>query len=190
MRWHTWRLFWGVLLIFVGGVWLWNNLDLGPRIPLGSLWPLLLIVLGIYIILRQTGRVGPLRTGGGMSGETIDHIIGDVRLGGPGTTARSSNVLSIIGDVDVDLRQAAIPDGETTIHVRSLIGDIDIMLPTDVAFFAGASVVIGELRVMDQRRDGFLLDLSSSSPDYATATRKLRIEVDMFIGDAMIVRAS
>ena len=190
MRWNTWRLFWGVLLVIVGGIWLWNNLDLGPHIALGSLWPLLLIALGVYIMLRQSGRVGRIHIYDDAGGETLDRIIGDVRLGGPGTTAQNSNVLSIIGDVDVDLRQAVIPDGETTIRVRSLIGDIDIMLPADVPAFAGASVVIGELRVMDERRDGFLLDLSSTSPDYATATRKLRIEVDMFIGDAMIVRAA
>jgi predicted membrane protein len=190
MKWNGWRLFWGLLLVIVGGLWLWNNLDIGPRIPLGSLWPLLLIGLGAYIILRQAGRVGHINVHGEATGAVIDRILGDVRLGGPGATAQNSNILSIIGDVDIDLRQSTIPDGETTIRVRSLIGDIDIILPADVAVFAGASVVIGELRVMDKRRDGFFLDLASSTPDYATAARKIRIEVDMLIGDAMIMRGS
>lgn len=190
MRRNTWRLLFGIFLVIIGGVWLWNNLDLGPQIALGRLWPLLFIFIGIYILFRQSNRAGHRPILGEADGESIDRLLGDVRLGGTGTTARSSNVFSVIGDVDVDLRQSIIPEGETTIIVRSLIGDIDIMLPTDVAYSVGASAVIGELRVLDQRRDGFLLDLSGTSPDYAAATRKVRIEVEIFIGDAMIVRAS
>jgi predicted membrane protein len=186
MRGNGWRLFWGVLFVFVGGVWLWNNLDLGPHIPLGSLWPLLLIVLGCAIILRQAGVIAPeARTG-----VTIDRILGDIRLGGPDSQAQDTSVLSIIGDVDIDLRQSIIPDGETKINIRSLIGDVDIIVPTDVAVFAGASVVIGEMRVLDKRRDGFFLDVAVSSPDYATATRKVRIDADMLIGEVKIIRAS
>lgn len=190
MRRNSWRVFFGVFLVVIGGVWLWNNLDLGPRIALGSLWPLLLIALGVYVLLRQSGRAGSPRRYSAAGEETIDRIIGDVRLGGPGTTARSTNVLALVGDVNVDLRQAVIPEGETTIRVRTLIGDVDVILPPDVACAAGASVIVGELRVLDQRRDGFLLDLAAQSPDYATATRRIRIEAEMFIGDTLIVRAS
>ena len=189
MRWNGWRLFWGLLFVVLGCVWLWNNLDLGVHIPVGSLWPLILVGLGVYIILRQTGRAAQFGAPVTESGTVIDRIIGDVRLGGPGTTAQNSNVLSLIGDVDIDLRQSVIPDGETVIRVRSLIGDVDVMAPLDVAVFAGASVVIGEARVMDKRRNGFFLDIVSSTPDYATATRKVRVEVDMLIGDVVVMRA-
>jgi lia operon protein LiaF len=186
MSWNGWRLVWGALLVIVGGVWLWDNLGIGLLIPLGALWPFLLIALGVYILLRQSTKLGA-RADEGMA---MDRILGDIRLGGPGWQAQNNNIFTVIGDVDVDLRQSTIPDGETTIHVRSLIGDIDVIAPADVAVFAGASVVIGELRVLDQRRDGFFLDLTRSTPDYATARRKLRIEVDTLIGDAMIMRAA
>jgi lia operon protein LiaF len=178
--------FWGILFVVLGCVWLWNNLDIGPRIDVGSLWPLLLIGMGIYIVLRQTGVVG----GWSEQSVNIDRILGDVRLGGPGWQAQNKNIFSIIGDVDIDLRQSIIPEGETVIKMRSIIGDVDIIVPQDVAVFAGASVTIGELRVMTERRDGFLLDVTYSTPDYVTATRKLRIEVEMLIGDATIMRAS
>lgn len=183
---NGWRLFWGALFVVIGGVWLWNNLDLGPHVPLGALWPLLLIALGIYILLRQTRRVSAPSGWG----ERVDRILGDIRLGGPGWQAQDKDILVLIGDVDVDLRQSVIRDGETTMHIRSIIGDVDIIVPADVAVFAGANVAIGDVRVLDQRRDGFFLDLSRSTPDYATATRKLHIEVDMIIGDAMIMRAT
>ncbi len=179
-------LFWGILLVVLGCVWLWNNLDFGPRIDVGSLWPLLLIGMGVFIMLRQTGRVG----GWDMQGENIDRILGDVRLGGPGWQAQSKSIFSIIGDIDIDLRQSALPEGETVFKVRSVIGDVDIFVPTDVAVYAGASVMIGDLRIISEHRSGFLLDVANATPDYATATRKLRIEVEMLIGDAMVMRAS
>ena len=181
-----WRLFWGALLVIVGGVWLWNNLDLGPQIPVGALWPLLLIALGVYILLRQSKRANAPD----VRGANVDRILGDIRLGGPGWQAQDNDIFALIGDVDVDLRQSVIPDGETKIHIRTLIGDVDVIVPTDVAVLAGASVAVGDVRVLDQRREGVFLDVSRSTPDYATATRKVHVEVDMIIGDAMIMRAS
>jgi lia operon protein LiaF len=141
-----------------------------------------LIALGVYMILRQTGRL----SGGVASGPAIDRILGDLRLGGPGWPVQNSNIFTIIGDVDIDLRQSTIPAGETTIHVRSIIGDVDVLVPANVGVMAGASVVIGDLRILDKRRDGFLLDVTASTADYATADCKLRIEVDMLIGDAKV----
>ena len=181
-------LFWGVLLVVLGCIWLWNNLDLGPRIDAGSLWPLALIGLGVFIMLRQTGRAGRWDWDG--HGENIDQILGDIRLGGPNWQAQSKSFFTIIGDIDIDLRQSAIPEGETVFKVRSIIGDVEFLVPTDVAVYAGASVAIGELHIINERRDGFLLDVAQATPDYATATRKLRIEVEMLIGDATVMRAS
>ncbi len=180
-----WRLFWGLLFIVLGSVWLWNNLDLGPHIPLGDLWPLLLVGLGVYMILRQTGYLGqPFSTA-----VNVDRVLGDLRLGGPDFPVRDRDIFTIIGDIDIDLRQAQIPEGETKIHVRSLIGDVDIIVPLDVGVFVGSSVIVGEMKVLDHRRDGFLQDLTVTSADYQTATHKIRIEVDMAIGDISIMRA-
>ena len=43
--------------------------------------------------------------------------------------------------------------------------------------------------ILSERRDGFFLDYSASTPDYATATRKLRVEADMIIGDVKVIQA-
>jgi lia operon protein LiaF len=183
---NRWRLFFGILFIVLGGVWLWNNLDLGPQIPIGSLWPILLILLGLYIIMRQT--VWARQSAGAPI--IIDRILGDLRIGGPQWNAQDRDIFTLIGDVDIDLRGSAIPEGETTLHVRSLIGDIDVMAPAGVGVFASVSALIGDLRVLGKRRDGFFQDLTLSTPDYATATRRIRIEIDMLIGDAEIERVA
>lgn len=185
MYFYRWRLIFGVISIVLGSVWLWNNLDIGPNIPLGSLWPLLLIILGLYIILRQTVWAG--QPGGSVM---VDRIIGDIRLGGPNWQAGDKEVFSLIGDVDIDLRQTALPDGETTLRVRSIIGDVDVLVPAAVGVLVNASVMIGDVRALGQRRDGFFLDLSQSTPDYASAERKVRIEIDMVIGDAEVERVA
>ncbi len=185
MRTYRWRLVLGVVILVVGVVALWNSLDIEPRIDASVLSPLLLIALGVYLVFRHTSRTRGVATGS----ELIDRIIGDVRLGSPGALMKSSDVLALVGDVDIDLRGVAVPDGETTIRVRSLVGDIDVLVPGDVAISASAFTAIGNLRLLDRRRDGFLEDLAVSTPDYATATRKVCIEADMLIGDVDVRRA-
>ncbi len=57
-------LFWPILLIGVGVIWLLSNLGVIPRenlAMLGNLWPLILIVIGLYLLFgRQSPLVGAL----------------------------------------------------------------------------------------------------------------------------------
>lgn len=51
---------WGLILVAVG-LWFFLDQTLGlrlPAIPWGDLWPVLLILLGGWILLRASGRRG------------------------------------------------------------------------------------------------------------------------------------
>ena len=179
---NRWMLFWGVAFILLGLVSLWNSLGIGPTIPICALWPLLLVALGAYILLRQTAWAD--RPDANM--HRIDRIIGDVRMGGAGWDMKNTHILSLIGDIKIDLRQANLPDGETVLHIRCLIGDVDILVPAGVPVCASASIAAGDVNVLGQRRDGIFQDVVISAPDYATATRKLRIEAGLLVGEVEI----
>ncbi len=53
-----WRLGWGIVFILVGGwFFLERTLDVDlPRIPWGDLWPVLIIALGLWILVRGWTR--------------------------------------------------------------------------------------------------------------------------------------
>lgn len=56
------RVFWGVILLFVGGLLLLNNLGLLP-VDLGQiLWPSLIILVGLWILLRSRLTPSELET--------------------------------------------------------------------------------------------------------------------------------
>ncbi len=58
--WNWWGggWFWGAALLVIGVFYLLQNLGLLTRIPGDVLWPLLLILLGAYLLLRRS-RWGP-----------------------------------------------------------------------------------------------------------------------------------
>ena len=58
--WNWWGggWFWGAVLVLIGVFYLLQNLGLLTRIPGDVLWPLLLILLGAYLLLRRS-RWGP-----------------------------------------------------------------------------------------------------------------------------------
>ena len=190
MRSREWRLFWGIVFIAVGVVWLWNISGLGPHISLWSFWPLGLIFIGIYILLRQTGHLAPLHVLFLESSPgSMNRILGSVRLGGPGVTVENQDVLTVISDVKVDLRQSILPEGESVMGIRALLGNVTVIVPASMAVFAGANVVAGDVRILGQQRDGVFVDYATSTPAYATAQRKLRVDIEMVVGEAAVVTA-
>lgn len=179
------RAFWGVLIIIVGGIWLYNNLGIGPRITWSIAWPLILIAVGLWIILRQSGY---FTSGRGRNSYVLDHIFGDVKLEHVAWDLKDMDVNVVIGDVALDLSRARIPDGLTTIRIRSFIGDLDIVVPQGLAVSAVASAAVGALHVLGEKRDGFFQDIAFATPDYDTAAKKVRIEIGLVIGDAAVMR--
>lgn len=84
-------LFWPVLLIGVGAIWLLSNFGVIPRenlAMLGSLWPLILIVIGLDLLF---GRQSPL--GGVLIGVVAVGIAVVVLVAGPALGLSASGVL-------------------------------------------------------------------------------------------------
>ena len=51
---------------------------------------------------------------------------------GEWTVPRELRVLTVFGSVELDLREARIADGETTIHIFALFGSVELLLPPGV----------------------------------------------------------
>jgi hypothetical protein len=51
--------------------------------------------------------------------------------------------LAVIGNGEIDLRQARFIDGETTIHATAIVGTITVVVPEDAEVHIGGTGVIG-----------------------------------------------
>ncbi len=109
----------------------------------------------------------------------------DARVG-PGPNRRLHHEGHLIGDLRLDLSQVHLEDGETPFELNAMIGDITVLVPADLAVSVVAEVTVGDIRIFRQSADGIGRRLSYESPDYDSATRKVRIMAHLLIGDITV----
>ncbi len=92
----------------------------------------------------------------------------------------------LIGDLRLDLSQVHLEDGETPFELNALIGDITVLVPTDLAVSVVAEVTVGDIRIFRQTADGIGRRLTYETPGYDAAPRKVRIMAHLLIGDITV----
>jgi hypothetical protein len=70
-------------------------------------------------------------------------IIAGFQRKGRWMVGRTFRGLAVIGNGEIDLRQARFIDGETTIHATAIIGSITVVVPEDADVHIGGTGVIG-----------------------------------------------
>jgi predicted membrane protein len=142
------------LIFLVVGLWLLlENLDV-IRISLRQLWPMVLVLIGGWLVWHGMTRREPTpaaaapssasndaasvstptrpRTGSGDGNSHISAmaIMGGVAKGNNSRAFRGGDLLAIMGSCEIDLRKAAI-NGEAVIDVFTIWGGIEIRVPED-----------------------------------------------------------
>lgn len=149
-------------------------------------WPLVLVAIGLSMIFgRRRKWVGSQH----IRFEGKSHFVGDQRMGngGPWTLDKDLTMDHGVGDVKLDLTTAEITEGTHNVVVNAWIGDMVIRVPDNVNLAVDAEVNIGQLEVLDERREGLGNKVHQSwvVPD---AKAELRITARLNIGDVRIVR--
>ncbi len=70
-------------------------------------------------------------------------IIAGFERKGRWMVGRTFRGLAVIGNGEIDLRQARFIDGETTIHATAIIGNITVVVPGDAEVHIGGTGIIG-----------------------------------------------
>ncbi len=96
---------------------------------------------------------------------------------------------TFIGEVRLDLTQATFPDGETPIHVSTAIGEVRVLLPADIPVSVRATSLLGESEALGRVSGAFMGDARAETDDYATATKRIRLEAQSLIGEVAVRRA-
>lgn len=153
---HSQR-FMGGLIIFTGIIWLsgmWN------------LWPMAVILLGLYVVWRAVGgRTGLPHSGRGVTHS--DYIRDFVLFGSSERRIESRNfqggdLTAVFGGVDLDLRSCPPPEGEAPVlELFVLFGGIDIRVPETWVVSQEASALFGGIEDSTHAPVGGSLDAAS-----------------------------
>ncbi|MBB6731153.1 cell wall-active antibiotics response protein LiaF [Cohnella zeiphila] len=122
--------------------------------------------------------------------ENHSRFIGDISIGHDYFELKPINISHFIGDTTLDLTRAQIPAGETKIYISAFIGDTKVYVPND--FTVGVRVVssclIGDVKVMDQKRSGLFNQMNTETPGFSDSPKQVIIVVSSFIGDVRVTK--
>ena len=165
----------GAVLVIIGlGILLGNILG----INLWRLfWPLLFIGLGAWIILRPSMVE---------EGTTItQRLLGEINRDGE-MRVGDEEIFVLIGDTNLDLREATWPEGETRLRIMGFVGDINIRVPEDVGVDLSSNAFVSDVRWQERSEDSILLPLQLQSENYEMARKRLRLDVLYFVCDVKV----
>lgn len=165
-------------LIIIGALFLLNNFDVEIS---RYIWPLLIILLGAFLIYRSQYKSG-------MSKMSEFRILGDSSHSGFSDQIDGADISHFIGDAEIDLTGAELKPGVNKMNVATFIGDIRVMVPDGLAVSAECSAMFADIRVFDRKEGGILLSVHQKSAHYDTADSKLYISCATFVGDISVTR--
>jgi|GEM_PF-1978997 len=186
MKTNTNRLVGGVI-IAVGALILIDNIFGGFDFWdfIWKLWPVALIVLGVYLI-KNHGKIRGDFESGDYASE--NRLFGDLDISLSGKEVADHHYSTIIGDIKIDLLDAVFKTGENRIGVSSLVGDIRIKIPDNIPAKLSSRSIIGDVRFDDLRREGFFQKLDHVDNNFGSSEKKLMLRVSGIIGDLNVNR--
>jgi predicted membrane protein len=161
-----------VAVIFIGILLLIANVTETPIWP--YLWPTTLILIGVWLVARP-------RVTSNLGSQTWRILDGVHRTGRWQVT--NENVWSLIGDSTIDLRDADIPPGETRIHVRGIVGDVNVRVPPDAGVRVTAEAFVIDANDFGYNQDYILTPYETQTPNYDEVERRVHIDLQFFVVD-------
>jgi predicted membrane protein len=142
-----------LVLIIIGVLCLLANLGVIAWGAIFRLWPLFLIVTGIWVLFRPTRHFGEkLRDTDGDDPDFVDAwaIFGGAERKATSKQFKGGKATALFGGIDIDLRQAELAEGEHALDLTVLFGGIDVYVPEGWDVWVTGSPIFGGL---DDRRD-------------------------------------
>ena len=166
----------GSFFILLGAAWFIASL---LRISFWAIcFPMGLILLGGLFLVARPPLFGTTSEGG-------VHFVGDITRAGE-WPVKNEEFWMFVGDVRLDMTRAQFPSGESTLYFNAFVADIDVIVPSDVAVSLSSTSFVADAELNGQRVERFLSGVQMSTPDYATAERKLRLATTCFVGDVNV----
>jgi predicted membrane protein len=194
------REFWGALILIIGLIFLFGNLDFidfSARRFIRNLWPVILIIVGIAFILRHSGRKGKnnwikdsfsYRSGEHIHGST-SHVFGDSNIEAKNIEIDGLDNSSVFGDISINLAGAKLKAGVNKVFVSATFGDITVIVPSNMEAKAYGATTFGDLYVLGRSASGISNRLTMQSDGYDNAADKVYISATTTFGDIKVYKS-
>jgi len=153
--------------------------DIGPRGLVEAGVGLFFIVLGVLAVLAEA-RARRVR-------RRLSQTFGHIRSA-DGWSVEDGVLRTVFGDIDLDLRDADLPLGETTLTLLCWVGAIRLRVPHGVGLEVEAQSFIGTVDVLGRREEGLVRDILVRTDDYEEQERRLHVRISTVIGELEVVR--
>ena len=137
-------------------------------------WPVALILVGVYLLVRPRMVIGKARVN--------FSPLNNTRRSGPWQVF-SEEIYTLVGNTHLDLTQSEVQPGETVLRVFGFVGDVRLHLPPDLAFSVSSWAFVNDSKILGQKYERFISPLEYSSPGYENAEKKIRLETYFFVVD-------
>ena len=198
------NLFWGIILIILGVLFLLQNFDfLNVGSIISRYWPIIFILLGIHILRNyrlktadtsQSGsggeetasqREGRTFSNQSSSGPTVNNVFGDIRQKFDRQEIREFYSSNVFGDTILNFSDAIFQQ-DSFIRINGVFGDINIRLPKGLRAEIKTNYVAGSSQIFDRYEGGLFKTSFYRSPENAKETKFVRIEISIVFGDIII----
>lgn len=100
------------------------------------------------------------------------------------------NIQNGIGNIMIDLSQTILPKGDAVISIRSLVGNMQILVPYGVEVFIHHSVIAGRTRIFENKFEEKLFNqiISYKTPDFDKSKQQVHIMTAVIVGDLEVRR--
>lgn len=138
----------GLLVAFIGVVLIANRIEYEPLMfDLSTLWQLLLPM--IFILAGVS-----LLTGKRALGKSHYAVLSGLERKRDQWMLSSENYTALLGGVELDMRRAEIPKGETHIHLTALFGGIEVKVPQDLTIICEGKAAFGGIEQLGDESAG------------------------------------
>jgi predicted membrane protein len=185
---NLWTTVFAAILILVGLLALLDSLRvIGFWSALGKLWPLILIGLGIWLLLRRRHEFWDENVKV-KDGRSHSKAFGDLKIDAEGKDPHGIDAEMGFGDLELNLTKSNFSDRENIVRLALGFGDMRIWIPAEPKVKITASSGVGDIDLLGKTIDGFGKSLEHVDEGYESAQRKLRIFAKVGFGDIKVSR--
>ncbi len=178
-----WRTIVGAALLLLGVLLLLSALNIiRSSAAWGIFWAIVLISLGLLLIR------GHFHFHSTVSGQPLP-AVGEVRVGDTEWDLKDMETGLGAGQFRLDLTRARIPSGESRIKIKVGVGQAEVLVPVGLAVTVQAEVGAGSINIFGEKAEGLGRQSTHVTPDYAAAEKKVRIDISLMVGEALVCRA-